>query len=66
MAVLRRSGEMRARNVTAFIEGREEGGSQVQALKAMPKRHLGAVLERSQMRCPEALGWALVLTLGGM
>lgn len=38
----------------------------MQALKAMSRRHLGAVLERSQTRCPEALGWAPAMTLGGV
>ncbi|XP_040334423.1 lipoxygenase homology domain-containing protein 1 [Herpailurus yagouaroundi] len=63
MAAPGSSRETRAGNAAVFVEGREESEGQVQALKkARSRRHMSAVLERSQTRPPEALGWALVLT----
>lgn len=67
MAAPGSSRETRAGNAAVFVEGREESEGQVQALKkARSRRHMSAVLERSQTRPPEALGWALVLTPSGM
>lgn len=60
MAVPGSSRETRAGNAVAFVEGREE--SEGQGRLFLSRKHMSAVLERSQTRCPEALGWALALT----